>query len=77
MSDTLDKNLLISALAFLAMHHQKQMDEATRDANNERVLPDWRKGARGFAKHHQEQLYQIGEQLALLGGRNAYPRPEE
>lgn len=75
MKAELDKGMLISGLAFLALHHKSGRDEAARDAVNECFTERMRNSCRRVEAHHQEQLYQVGEQIALLGGRNAYPRP--
>lgn len=75
LSPEIDQGMLVSALAFLAMHHERQRDEGLCDSHNNRFSPAVRADCIRIADHHQKQLHEIGEQIALLGGRNAYPRP--
>lgn len=69
-----DRELLLIALAMLTAHHEEYRNEATRSAH---WSPNgaYRERCQEVAAHHQEQTYQIGEQIALLGGRNGWPRP--
>lgn len=71
-----DTAMLKTALAFLATHHEKARDRALCDASNDRFGVRVQCDCRRIAAHHQEQLYQVGEQTALFGGPNAYPRSD-
>lgn len=71
----LDSVVVHTALCFLAMHHDAALLQATHDAKDVRFSKRVQGDCRRVARHHQEQLHQVGEQLLLIGGRNPYPRP--